>query len=145
MPQRPWAPAASPSSSDWTPASTRALRASAPSMPRIAPVLIRIASSSEASGAAPWPVLWPLTRSPFSAAKATVAAMSSALSTKATALGRRSAARFQAARASSQSASLGVATRPSIESPVKSVTAVLLVWGQRHTVHGALPPHEAPR
>jgi hypothetical protein len=52
--------------------------------------------------------------------------MSSPLSTKATALGRWSAARFQAIRAWSQSASFGVATRPVIASPLKSVIESLL-------------------
>ena len=42
--------------------------------------------------------------------------MSSALSTKATALGCGSAARFHAWRASSQSGSAGVAIRPEIDS-----------------------------
>ena len=85
---RPCAWAASASSTESTPASTRAVPAPAStSTPRIRSVLIRIASSSEPRATAPWPVPWPETRSPFSAAKRTTAATSSPLSTKATALG----------------------------------------------------------
>jgi hypothetical protein len=99
--------------------------------PRIRSVLSRIVSSSGASGAAPWPVPWAATLSSFSAAKRTVVAMSSAFSAKATATGRWSAARFQAVRAWSQSASSEVAIRPASASPVKSVIWVSSQSGER--------------
>ncbi len=108
-------------------------------------VLSRIVpSSGRRARTAPCPVPWPATLSSFSAAKRTVLATSSALSAKATASGRWSAARFQAWRASSQSGSLGVATRPAIASPVKS-----LIWSPRvssgSSVRRCPRPPPAPR
>src|SRR5690349_11538863 len=145
-PGRPLSPccwAASASSTESTPASARAVPAAAStSMPRIRSVLIRIAPSSEPRATAPWPVPWPETRSPLSAAKRTTAAMSSPLSTKATALGRWSAARFQPIRAWSQSESVGVAIRPAIASPLKSVTAVSFASGVAGPVHRFSPGDE---
>ncbi len=125
MKLRPCSLAACASSTESTPASTLAACAPAStSIPRMRSVLTRIVRS-RAPGApravAPCPVPCPATRRPFSAAKRTTAAMSSPLSTKATASGRWSAIRFQARRASSQSGSLGVAMRPAMDSPVKSL------------------------
>jgi hypothetical protein len=92
--------AAAPSSTASTPASTRAVCvASSISIPRMRSVLITIVCSSAPIATAPWPVPRPVTFSPFREAKSITLATSSALSTKATAAGRRSAARFHAARA----------------------------------------------
>src|SRR5215211_2218371 len=67
--------------------------------------------SSDARGAALWPVPWGATRSPCSRARPTTTATSSADSGLATTAGCWSTARFHARRAWSQPASRGVATR----------------------------------
>src|SRR5690349_22686612 len=75
--------------------------------------------------------------SPFSAAKRATVATSPALSTIATAAGRWSASRFQAERASSQSASPGVAILPSIASALKSVNST--PFPEFRVIHRASP------
>ena len=105
-------------------------------------VLIRIVSSSERQrgGAVAGPLA--ATLRPLSAAKRTVLATSSALSTKATALGRRSAARFQA---SARLVPVGVARGgdPALDRELGEVGhCVLLGLGSASSGPRRLPPHQ---
>ena len=141
--QSPASWAATASSIASTPASIRAVSASRSiSIPRMRSVLITIVSSTGPTGAALCPVVWPRTLSSCAAAYLITAAMSAAPSTYATAAGCGSAARFQAWRASSQSGSAGVATRPAMESSVSPLILEPYVLGYPVAVRGPPSCHQ---